>query len=41
MKGRADRLLTSSLRGFAGSERLGVRVEQPGPAWRAWRGGVT
>lgn len=41
VQGRADRLLTFNLRDFAGSERLGVQVEQPGPAWRAWRGGVT
>jgi putative PIN family toxin of toxin-antitoxin system len=39
--GRADRLLTFNLRDFAGSERLGVRVERPGPAWRAWKGGET
>jgi predicted nucleic acid-binding protein len=36
--GRADRLLTFNLRDFAGSERLGVTVERPGPAWRRWKG---
>lgn len=36
--GRADRLLSFNLRDFAGAERLGVRVERPGPAWREWKG---
>lgn len=36
--GRVDRLLTFNLRDFAGSERLGVIAERPGPAWQAWRG---
>jgi putative PIN family toxin of toxin-antitoxin system len=36
--GRADRLLTFNLRDFVGSQRVGVRVELPGPAWRAWQG---
>ena len=38
LHGRADRLLTFNVRDFAGSERLGVDVERPGPAWRAWKG---
>ena len=38
--GRVDRLLTFNLRDFAGSERLGVQVALPGPAWRQWRGGA-
>jgi putative PIN family toxin of toxin-antitoxin system len=33
MLGRADTLLTFNVRDFAGSERVGVRVEQPGLAW--------
>ena len=36
--GRVDRLLTFNLRDFAGSERLGVEVARPGPAWQQWRG---
>lgn len=39
VNGRADRLLTFNERDFVGAERLGVRVEQPGPAWRSWRDG--
>ena len=37
VNGRADRLLTFNRRDFAGAERLGIIIEQPGPAWRAWR----
>jgi len=37
--GRADWLLTFNERDFAGAERVGVRVERPGPAWRMWRCG--
>jgi predicted nucleic acid-binding protein len=37
VNGRADRLLTFNDRDFAGASRLGVLVERPGPAWRAWR----
>ena len=39
VNGRADRLLTFYERDFAGSGRLGVTVERPGPAWRSWRNG--
>jgi putative PIN family toxin of toxin-antitoxin system len=39
VNGRADRLLTFNARDFAGSDRLGVTVERPGTAWRAWRAG--
>ena len=39
VNGRADRLLTSNERDFAGAQRLGVTVERPGPAWRSWRRG--
>lgn len=39
MNGRADRLLTFNERDFAGAGRLGVTVERPGPARRAWRTG--
>ncbi len=39
VNGRADRLLTFNERHFAGAERLGVRIERPGPAWRSWRQG--
>ena len=35
--GGADWLLTFNARDFAGAERLGVRIERPGPAWRTWR----
>jgi predicted nucleic acid-binding protein len=35
--GQADRLLTFNERDFVGAVRLGVLVERPGPAWRAWR----
>jgi predicted nucleic acid-binding protein len=38
LNGQADRLLTFNLRDFVGSERVGVTVERPGPAWRAWKG---
>src|SRR5579884_3707522 len=37
VNGRADRLLTFNERDFAPAGRLGVMVERPGPAWRAWR----
>jgi putative PIN family toxin of toxin-antitoxin system len=37
VNGRADRLLTFNERDFAGAARLGIAVERPGPAWRAWR----
>lgn len=39
VNGRADRLLTFNMRHFAGAEQLGVRTQQPGPAWRSWRQG--
>ncbi len=39
VNGGADWLLTFNERDFAGAERLGVRVERPGPAWRSWRQG--
>jgi hypothetical protein len=39
VNGRADRLLTFNLRDFGGASRLGIRVEQPGTAWRSWRRG--
>jgi predicted nucleic acid-binding protein len=39
VNGRADRLLTFNERHFAGAERLGVRIQRPGPAWRSWRQG--
>lgn len=32
--GKADALLTFNVRDFLGAERIGVRIEQPGPAWR-------
>lgn len=38
VNGRADWLLTFNQRDFAGAERFGIRVGQPGPAWRAWNG---
>lgn len=41
VNGRADLLLTFNRRDFAGSERFGIRVERPGPAWRQWKGGRT
>lgn len=31
--GNADGILTFNVRDFAGSERFGIWVEQPGPAW--------
>jgi len=37
VNGGADFLLTFNERDFAGAGRLGVTVERPGPAWRAWR----
>lgn len=37
VQGGADRLLTFNQRDFAGAERLGMVVERPGPAWRAWQ----
>jgi predicted nucleic acid-binding protein len=39
VNGRADQLLTFNERDFAGGERLGVRIERPGPAWQSWRRG--
>ena len=39
VNGRAGRLLTFNQRDFADADRLGVWVEQPGPAWRSWRSG--
>ena len=33
MNGKADPLLTFNLRDFVGAERVGVLVEQLGPAW--------
>jgi predicted nucleic acid-binding protein len=39
VNGGADRLLTFNSRDFAGAERLGVKIERPGPAWRSWRQG--
>lgn len=41
MNGRADILLTFNLRDFVGAERLSLRIERPGPAWRAWREGMS
>jgi putative PIN family toxin of toxin-antitoxin system len=38
LNGQADRLLTFNLRDFVGSDRVGVTVQSPGPAWRAWKG---
>ena len=32
--GRSDYLLTFNVRDFAGSERFGIAVERPGPAWK-------
>ena len=32
--GRVDALLTFNVRDFAGAERFGIRISQPGPAWR-------
>ncbi len=40
MNGRADRLLTFNLRDYAGAERLGLRVERPGPAWQKRKDGL-
>lgn len=37
VNGGADRLLTFNLKDFVGARRLGVEIERPGPAWRAWR----
>jgi predicted nucleic acid-binding protein len=37
VNGGADRLLTFNLRDFANARRLGIAIERPGPAWRAWR----
>jgi putative PIN family toxin of toxin-antitoxin system len=39
VNGRADYLLTFNERDFAGAGRFAIRVERPGPAWRAWRDG--
>jgi putative PIN family toxin of toxin-antitoxin system len=35
--GGADFLLSFNERDFVGTERLGVTVRRPGPAWRMWR----
>ena len=32
--GRADCLLTFNIRDFAGADRFGIVIEQPGPAWK-------
>jgi putative PIN family toxin of toxin-antitoxin system len=37
VSGAADYLLTFNDRDFTAADRLGVTVERPGPAWRAWR----
>lgn len=37
VNGGADRLLTFNLRDFANARQLGIEIERPGPAWRAWR----
>ena len=39
VNGRADRLLTFNQRDFVSAQRLGIRIERPGPAWRTWRSG--
>lgn len=39
VNGAADWLLTFNERDFSGAERLGVRIERPGLAWRSWRRG--
>jgi putative PIN family toxin of toxin-antitoxin system len=36
--GRSDMLLTFNIRDFAGAERVGVEVVEPGPAWRRAQG---
>ena len=36
--GGANKLLTFNIRDFAGSERAGIIVEQPGPAWSKAKG---
>jgi putative PIN family toxin of toxin-antitoxin system len=41
MNGQADRLLTFNRKDFAGAEQLSLRIERPGPAWRAWQEGGT
>lgn len=41
VNGRADLLLTFNRRDFAGSERFGIEVERPGPAWQEWQGDRT
>ena len=38
--GRADALLTFNIRDFAGSERWGISVEEPGPAWHHRKGNL-
>jgi putative PIN family toxin of toxin-antitoxin system len=40
VNGRADRLLTFNARDFAGADRLGIEVMQPGPAWTAMKRGT-
>ena len=37
VSGAADYLLTFNDRDFAAADRLGMTVERPGRAWRAWR----
>ena len=39
INGRADRLLTFNELDFVGAGPLGVTVERPDPAWRAWSKG--
>jgi len=41
VNGRADRILTFNLTDFAGAERFGIAVTQPGPAWRERQEGFT
>jgi len=41
VNGRADRILTFNLADFAGAERFGIAVTQPGPAWRERQEGLT
>ncbi len=36
--GQADALLTFNVRDFAGAEHVGLRIEQPGPAWQRMKG---
>lgn len=32
---------TRNLKDFAGAAQLSLRIERPGPAWRAWQEGAT